>query len=158
MRAEISEPEDLGSLEEEWELDSKFLVFAVGEKEFALKIRYIIEIVPLLPVTELPNMPDYILGIVNLRGRGIPVIDARIRFGIESIEYNEKTSIIVLQLDESYYGLIVDGVREVITIPQDSIEPAIGFKSMQGDRFVDGLSKSGENVKILLNIHKVIQV
>lgn len=156
MSTEIVDDEDFESLEEEKELETKYLIFGVGEKDFGLKIKYITEIVSIMPITEIPNVPEYLKGIVNLRGKGIPVIDTRIRFGNEEKEYNEKTVIVILNLNDHYFGLIVDGVREVISIQEDSIEPAIDFNMQTNSKFVEGLAKVGDRVKILLDVHKLI--
>jgi purine-binding chemotaxis protein CheW len=150
------EDEDLESLEDEKELANKFLIFSIGEKDFGLKIQDITEIVGIIPITEIPNMPIFIKGIVNLRGKGIPVIDARLRFGNPPVEYNDKTVIIILNFLEQYYGLIVDGVKEVTLIPNEWIEPSIDFKINGNSQFVEGLAKIDERVKVLLNTGKIL--
>lgn len=130
MTDAIEEDDDLEALEDEKELANKFLIFSLGNKEFGLKIQDITEIVGILPITEIPNMPEYLKGIVNLRGKGIPVLDARLRFGNPSADYTDKTVIIILNFYEQYYGLIVDGVKEVTLIPEVAIEPSIASRPM----------------------------
>jgi purine-binding chemotaxis protein CheW len=156
MSREIIDEDDYESIEDEKELETKYLIFGVGEKDFGLKIKFITEIVSIMPITEIPNVPVFIKGIINLRGKGIPVIDARIRFGSEEEEYNEKTVIVILNLHDHYYGLIVDCVREVISIQEDSIEPSIDFQTQSNLKFVEGLAKVGDRVKILLDVYKLI--
>jgi purine-binding chemotaxis protein CheW len=148
--------EDFETEEELLELENKFLIFSIDDKDFALRIKYITEIVGILPVTEIPNMPSYMRGIINLRGKGIPVIDVRLRFGNEAKDYTEKTCIIIVNWKDQFNGLIVDGVREVIFIPEDSIEPAIDFKFNLNKQFVEGLAKVGDRVKILVDTKKLV--
>ena len=148
--------DDLETLEDERELANKYLIFALENKEFGLKIQDITEIVGILPITEIPNMPRYLRGIVNLRGRGIPVLDARLRFGNPPIEYTDKTVVIILNFLEQYYGLIVDGVKEVALIPEDAIEPSIDFKINGSSQFVKGLAKINDKVKIILSTSKIL--
>jgi purine-binding chemotaxis protein CheW len=158
MTDAIEEDDDLEALEDEKELANKFLIFSLGNKEFGLKIQDITEIVGILPITEIPNMPEYLKGIVNLRGKGIPVLDARLRFGNPSADYTDKTVIIILNFYEQYYGLIVDGVKEVTLIPEVAIEPSIDFKTNVNSQFVTGLAKINDKVKIILSTSKILTV
>ena len=101
-------------------LKGRFMTFQVGQETYGIEIRYVIEIVGLQPLTIMPEMPEYIKGIINLRGRVIPVMDIRLRFGMQWREYDDRTCIIVVDINDVPMGLVIDSVSEVITI-SDSV-------------------------------------
>ncbi|PLX84509.1 MAG: chemotaxis protein CheW [Desulfuromonas sp.] len=142
--------------EEEDTLSGKFLTFRLGREDFGLEIRYVTEIVGLQKITELPDMPGYVKGVINLRGAVIPVIDVRVRFRLEPREYDERTCIVVAQLQNRAMGLVVDQVNEVTEIPAGQIEPPPRAGSASGGGFIQGLGKIGEDVKILLDTEKLL--
>ena len=104
-------------------MEDRYLTFFIGEEVYGLAIRNVTEIVGLQRITEVPDMPSYVLGVINLRGAVIPVVDVRLRFGIEQREADERTCVIVVQLEDISVGLIVDTVSEVIDIPGDNVAP-----------------------------------
>ena len=101
-------------------------------------------------------MPDFVKGVINVRGQVIPVIDVRLRFGMEERNYDERTCIINTRIHDSTVGLIVDGVSEVMEISDETIEPSPSVNSGAGSRFISGLGKVGEEVKILLDIQTLL--
>jgi len=131
----------------------KYLTFRVGEEDYGISIHYVSEIVGLQKITPVPDVPPYVKGVINLRGKIIPVLDMRLRLGMPERSYDERTCIIVVNVEGDLLGLIVDRVNEVTDIPQEQIEPP---PSEEGG-FVMGLGKVGEGVKILLDVHKILR-
>lgn len=109
--------------QEEDTQQDRYLTFSLGNQIFGIEIRYVTEIIGIQPITEVPEMPDYVKGIINLRGKIIPVIDVRLKFRKEPAEYNDRTCIIVIDIHEISIGLIVDNVAEVLTITEENIVP-----------------------------------
>lgn len=151
-----SERLEMGMEEQEDTLENKYLTFSIGSEEYGIEIRYVTEIIGIQSITELPDMPGYVKGVINLRGKVIPVIDVRIRFGLKEREYDERTSIIVVNLSEMSVGLIVDTVSEVMDIAASNVEPPPRVSKGAGSRYIQGMGKVGEEVKILLNIQKLL--
>lgn len=133
----------------------RFLTFNIDKECYGIEIRHVTEIINMLPITSVPGLPKYVKGIVNLRGRIIPVIDIRLRFNMEVAEYNDRTCIIVALIDDMDIGFIVDNVAEVITIPDSDIvnPPEINKKS---NRFIKGIGKVGDDIKLLLDYRSLI--
>jgi purine-binding chemotaxis protein CheW len=137
---------------------NKYLFFRIGKESYGIGIKHIIEIIELQPISMVPDMPGYVRGVINLRGKVIPVIDLRLRFGIDEREYDDRTCIVVNEIDKVLIGFIVDTVEEVMEIPESGIEPPPAFKTSSGkDRYISGLGKVGEAVKILLDVEKIVK-
>jgi purine-binding chemotaxis protein CheW len=138
----------------------KYLTFALGNEQYGLEILKVREIIGYVKVTRIPQTPDYIHGVINLRGRVIPVVDLRARFGMESVERTEATCIIVVEIsradDTISTGVVVDRVQEVLDITSEQIEGTPEFGSSVDTNFILGIGKIGESVKILLDIDKVL--
>jgi purine-binding chemotaxis protein CheW len=136
---------------------NKFLIFDLGEESFGIEIRYITEIISFQKITELPDMPDFIKGVINLRGKVIPIIDVRVRFRLDKAEHTDRTSIVIVQVGEKDIGLIVDTVAEILEILEVNIDPPPHFKSAnEKSRYIKGLGKVKGDVKILLDIEKLL--
>lgn len=152
---------DLDILQEEDELEDtqegKYLTFLLINEEYGLEIQYVTEIIGIQRITEVPDVPDYIKGVINLRGKVIPVMDVRLRFGAAVREYDERTCIIVIQVKGQPMGLIVDRVSEVLDIPKQDIEPAPGMRRSRENRYIQGMGKVGERVKLLLDVEKLLE-
>lgn len=133
----------------------RYLTFNLGEEVFGLKIRYVTEIIGMQPITKIPEVADYIKGIINLRGKIIPVIDMRLKFGKEPIEYNDRTCIVVVDTQEMIVGLIVDRVSEVITIDDENVVPPPSERTGIRNRYIQGIGKIDGNVKLLLDVNKL---
>jgi purine-binding chemotaxis protein CheW len=133
----------------------KFLTFLLADEEYGLQILKVREINGIMDITAIPRMPKFMKGVINLRGKVIPVIDLRTKFDLQAIEYTEQTCIIVVDVGRDI-GIIVDTVSEVLDIPGDNIEPppAMGLNMQQS--FILGMGKVGDGVKILLNIDNVL--
>ncbi len=141
---------------EEDTLVGKYLTFPLGAEEFGLEIRHVTEIVGIQRITEVPDMPPFVKGVINLRGKVIPVMDVRIRFSLEPKSYDDHTCIVVVNLKGTAVGLIVDTVSEVLAISDDQIDPPPAVKKGESSRFIKGLGKVGDQVKILLDIQKLL--
>ena len=135
-------------------LHGKFLVFKVGNEDFGIEIRHVTEIVGIQKINEVPDLPGYMKGVINLRGRVIPVMDIRTRFGMSDRDYDERTCIIVVQVEGETSGLIIDQVKEVTEIADDQIElpPA---RTAQAGQYVKGIGKVSDEVKILLDVQRL---
>lgn len=136
--------------------EGKFLTFILGEEEYGIEIRHVTEIIGIQNITEVPDMPAHVKGVINLRGKVIPVMDVRLRFGMPERPYDDRTCIVVINIDGQAVGLIVDRVSEVLNIPKDHIEPPPAVKKGEESRFVQGMGKVGEEVKILLDARKLL--
>lgn len=137
--------------------EGQFLTFNIATQEYGINIRHVTEIIGIQKVTDLPDLPDFVKGVINLRGKVIPVVDVRLRFGMDERDYDERTCIVVVNIEETSVGLVVDTVSEVMNIPGENIEPPPRVnKKINGNRFVHGLGKVEEDVKILLDTQKLL--
>ena len=142
-------------------LGGKYLTFTLGKEEYGVSILKVREIIGLMEITAVPHTPSYIKGVINLRGRVIPVLELRIKFGMERQEYNERTCIIVVEVqglsETVQVGMLVDSVSEVLNIGEEEIEPPPSFGStdLDTDNLL-GMGKVKGQVKILLDVDKVI--
>lgn len=135
--------------------ESKYLTFKLADEEYGVEILKVREIIGLMDITAVPRMPHYVKGVINLRGKVIPVIDLRLKFELEEIAHTEQTCIIVVDVGREV-GVIVDTVSEVLDIAADRVEPAPGMGASVDTSFILGMGKVGESVKILLDINKVL--
>lgn len=133
----------------------KFLTFHLAREDYGIEIRHVTEIIGIQKITEVPDMPDYVRGVINLRGKVIPVMDVRTRFRMPAREYDERTCIIVVNIEEQSVGLVVDQVNEVADIPEGQIEPPPRNRKGEGS-YIQGLGKIGDEVKILINVQKLL--
>lgn len=133
----------------------KFLTFRIADEDYGIEICFVTEIIGIQSITEVPDMPVYIKGVINLRGTVIPVMDVRARFNLPSKEYEERTCIVVVNVEEKTVGLVVDKVNEVIDIPDNNIEPPPRTKC-EGGNYIQGMGKVDEEVKILLDVNKLL--
>ncbi len=142
------------------EKEGKYLTFALGPEEYGLEILKVREIIGYMDITAVPQTPDYVKGVINLRGQVIPVIDLRAKFGMDTTEATEETCIIVVEITQDHHkfntGIVVDHVQEVLDIAGENIEDAPQFGSSVDTSFILGMGKVGESVKILLDIDKVL--
>lgn len=136
----------------------KYITFKSGSEYYGIKIQYVNEIIVFQEITEMPECEDYIKGLINLRGKIIPVVDVRLRFKQEPIEYNDRTCIIVLNVNSMVVGLIVEKIAEVVEIPEENILPApsIGNTEKRQNAFVYAVGKVGDDVKLLLDPEKLL--
>jgi len=151
--ADIVEEDNLDLIEDTQK--GKFLTFCLGNEFYGIEIKYVTEIIGVQPITEIPEMPTYIKGIINLRGKIIPVMDVRLRFRKPFREYNDRTCIVVIDIREVSIGLIVDSVSEVISIPDEEIVNPPNM-AKEGNKYIKGIGKVGSEVKLLLDSDKLL--
>jgi len=151
--ADIVEQDNLDQIEDTQK--GKFLTFCLGNEFYGIEIKYVTEIIGLQPITEIPEMPEYIKGIINLRGKIIPVMDVRLRFRKPFREYNDRTCIVVIEIRDVSIGLIVDTVSEVISIPDGEIVDPPNM-AKEGNKYIKGIGKVGSDVKLLLDSDKLL--
>lgn len=149
-------------MEEQQEEDlqkGQFMTFQTGREYFGIGISYINEIIQMQPITAVPEVEDYIKGLINLRGKIIPVIDIRVRFKMEPLEYTDRTCIIVINVKSMVIGVIVEKIAEVVTITDDDIvpPPTLGRRDSEQNKYVYGLARIGDSIKLLLDPEKLVK-
>lgn len=141
--------------------EGKYLTFALGNEEYGLEILKVREIIGMMDITPVPNVPSYVKGVINLRGKVIPVVGLRSKFGMESVGYTERTCIIVVDVQVEgrpmLVGIVVDAVSEVLNITKEEIENTPHFGSGLDIEYIVGIAKIKGKVKILLDIDKVLR-
>ncbi len=138
------------------ERGGKYLTFMLGDEEYGLEILTVREIIGAMDVTSVPRTAEFIKGVINLRGMVIPVMDLRLKFGMDEAERTEQTCIIVVSVDDLDMGIVVDRVQEVLDIPSKSIEDAPEFGNEVTTEYILGMGKCEDRVTILLDIGKVV--
>ncbi|MHB8129296.1 MAG: chemotaxis protein CheW [Mobilitalea sp.] len=134
----------------------RYLTFVLGNECYGIEIKFVTEIIGIQAITEIPELPEYVKGIINLRGKIIPVIDVRVRFKKDTKEYNDRTCVVVVDIRDLSIGLIVDSVAEVLTIlEQDIVEPPQLNKGVN-NRYIKKIGKVGTAVKLLLDCEKLL--
>jgi len=140
--------------------NGKYLTFLLGEEEYAISIRDVREIIGIMDITDIPDTPAFFKGVINLRGKIIPVIDLRIKFGMEERKYTKKTCIIIMEIlvqdAKKLVGVIVDTVSEVLGIHMEDIEQANNGAKCLEDEFFTGLAKVKNKVIIILDVVKIL--
>ena len=140
--------------------EGKYLSFSLSGEDYGFPILKVKEIIGMMPITSVPGAPEYVKGVVNLRGKVIPVVDLRLKFGFEVSGYTERTCIIVVEIQgqngQLLMGNVVDSVSEVLNIKGGDIEDAPCFGARTDTDFILGMAKMGSGVKILLDIEKVL--
>lgn len=142
---------------EEDTLRGKFLTFNLEKEVYGIAIQYVVEIIGMQPITLVPELPPYVRGIINLRGKIVPVMDVRIRFSKEVRAYDDRTCVIVIDIKDMSIGLIVDQVAEVQAIPEEEIVPPPEL-AVSRDRFIQGVAKVGDQVKLILDCERLLNM
>lgn len=132
-----------------------FLTFALDSQVYGVPLERVLEIIGMMPITPIPETPPYVKGVINLRGKVIPVIDARIRFRLPAKPYEARTCIIVVLTGGWSVGVVVDTVSDVVAIPPETTEPAPPV-TVSGDHYLGGLGKVGEEVRLLLDVDRFL--
>ena len=140
--------------------EGKYLTFTLASEEYGIGILKIREIIGMMPITTVPQTPGFVKGVINLRGKVIPVIDLRLRFGMDAIDYTERTCIIVVEIEGSagtvQIGIVVDAVSEVLNVNAEDVEETPTFGAELNTDYILGMAKMEGGVKILLDIDKVL--
>jgi purine-binding chemotaxis protein CheW len=133
-----------------------YLTFEIGEEDYAIDVINIKEIITMTPITQVPESPDFLKGIINLRGDIVPVINVRTRFRMPEKEYNDLTCIVVLDFEDYIIGLIVDQVKGVVTIPEELVSLPPDSKLSYSNQFIRNIGKADDGVKLILDINKLL--
>lgn len=136
-------------------VELQLVVFKIGNEEYGVDIAEVQEINRMIEITKIPRAPEFVEGVINLRGKVIPVIDLRKRFGMDKKEYDKNSRIIVVEIDEKLVGMIVDAVTEVLRITSDNIEPPPPIIAGIGSEYLKGVGKLDDRMLILLDLSKV---
>ncbi|RKY89603.1 chemotaxis protein CheW [candidate division KSB1 bacterium] len=134
----------------------KYLTFTLQNEEYGFEILKVKEIIGIMNITHVPQTPPFVKGVINLRGKVIPVIDLRLKFGLEEAEYTSETCIIVVDIKNTLVGIIVDSVSEVLDTTEKDLEPPPDFGASVDTSYILALAKGKGKVKILLDIDKVL--
>jgi len=129
-----------------------YLVFGLGETDYAVEVGRVREIIGLLPITRVPRLPDSVRGVINLRGKVIPIVDLRVRFGLEAADHGQRTCIIVLQAAGGEFGVVVDRVIEVTHIATAAIEEPPRFGAAIDTEYLIGVANCGQRVRLLIDM------
>ena len=160
MAENIEEAEDFLLDDEDVSNENKYLLSRLGEEVYGINIADVTEIIEMQRITDVPDMPEYVKGVINLRGKVIPVIDLRLKFGMEAQEVTRETCIIMVQVEKAHtsliIGIMVDAVSEVLNIAENQIEAAPSLGTQVDTRFILGMAKTKNAVKILLDIDQVL--
>lgn len=160
MPSQVAVPEYETAVNTKAERAGKYLIFQIGKEEFGVRVLTVREIMGILDITSVPHTPAYIKGVINLRGKVIPVVDLRLKFGMPELAYTPRTCIIVVQVQAGdttvLMGLVVDGVAEVLTLAEPDIEDTPDFGNGIGTGYLLGMAKIKGKVKILLDIDEVL--
>ncbi len=146
--------EDL--MEDEDAQKDKYLTFRIADEDYAIDISFVQEIIRIQKITVVPDTANYLKGVINLRGKVIPVIDVRLRFGLHERDYDDRTCIIVVNMSDVVTGLIVDRVSEVLNIPENQMDPAPKTGKKDAGKFIKAMGKMGDAVKIVLDINHLL--
>jgi len=140
--------------------EGKYLTFMLADEEYGIGILKVKEIIGMMPITTVPQTPPFVKGVINLRGKVIPVVDLRLKFGIKATDYTERTCIIVVEIpsetDTFQIGIVVDAVSEVLNIKGEDVEATPSFGSSLDTSYILGMAKIEGGVKILLDIDQVL--
>lgn len=138
--------------------DIKVIVFQIKDKEYAIPVEKVSGIEKLLHITRVPKAVPFVKGVINLRGVITPIIDLRIRFGFEEVEYNDSTRIIIVVLDDMEVGLIVDSANDVLDLPVESIEPQPEVVGHLASEYISGVAKIEKRLLVLINLEKALSL
>lgn len=135
----------------------KYLTFAVQDESYGIEIQYVTEIIGIQKITQVPDLPEFLKGIINLRGKIIPVMDVRLRFKLPPMEYHDRTCIVVVDINKVSLGLIVDTVSEVLDIDEKNVVAPPMTMMGAGNHYLKNIGKVGNEVKLLLDCHKLLR-
>lgn len=134
----------------------QLVTFNVGEEEFGVEILAVREINRMMEITRVPHAPDFVEGVINLRGRVVPVVDLRKRFGLGGIERGKSARIVVVELRDKVVGFLVDSVSEVLRVPQDLLEPPPPIVGGVNREYLESVVKLEDRLLVLLDLHKLL--
>jgi purine-binding chemotaxis protein CheW len=139
-------------------MEQQLVVFELANEHYGLDISAVEGIIKMQAITKMPQAPTFVEGVTNLRGTVVPVIDLRKRFGLPTLDHTKDTRIVVVYMDKTKIGMIVDGVSEVLRIPEESIEPTPPMVSNVNTAFIRGIAKLEQRLVTLLDLSKVLSL
>lgn len=134
----------------------QLVTFSIGEEEFGVDILKVQEIIRMMEITKVPRAPDFVEGVINLRGKVIPIIDLRKRFGLSTRDHDKHTRIIVIEINKMIVGFVVDSVSEVLRIPSNTVEPPPPVVSGLESEYISGVGKLEDRLLILLDLDRLL--
>lgn len=137
--------------------ENQYVTFSLDSEHYAIAATQVREIICLPPVTRVPELPDFLKGVINLRGTIMPVLDLKMKFGMAATPYHPKTCVIIISLDERLLGMIVDAVNDVIDLAGEAISATPAFGRDINPEYIAGLGKRGEQLVIILDTNKIMQ-
>lgn len=155
MNVEVEDIVDVDEVEVDQKL-IQLVTFSIGEEEFGVNILQVQEIIRTMEITNVPRAPEFVEGVINLRGKVIPIVDMRSRFGLESKEHDKYTRIIVIEIDMIIVGFVVDAVSEVLRIPANSVQPPPPVVAGMDSEYIDGVGKLDDRLLILLDLDSLL--
>jgi purine-binding chemotaxis protein CheW len=155
MKTEVEDIIDVEEGEVDQEL-TQLVTFSIGEEEFGVNILQVQEIIRTMEITNVPRAPEFVEGVINLRGKVIPIVDMRRRFGLRSKEHDKYTRIIVIEIDMIIVGFVVDSVSEVLRIPANSVQPPPPVVAGMDSDYIDGVGKLEDRLLILLDLDSLL--
>ncbi|MBL0955343.1 MAG: purine-binding chemotaxis protein CheW [Leptospira sp.] len=144
------------TMEDEDTMRDLYLCFSLENRFYAFEVRYLTEILALPAITTIPGTAPFLKGVINIRGKIIPVMDVRLRFDMEFQPYHERTCVLLVELDGHPLGLIVDKVNDVVKIPAENVDLAPKIGESKSSRFIYGTGRVGDTVKILINLQRLL--
>lgn len=140
------------------ETEKQYIIFSVGEEEFGLDVLRVQEIIRYVDPTKIPHAPEFVEGVINFRGEIIPVINLRTRFALQKVLDRVFTVIIVVEINGKTFGLTVDQVSDILSIPDDKIQPASEFSARAGTEYLKAMGKVGNRLVLILDLDKIISL
>jgi len=134
----------------------QLVTFSIGEEEFGVDILKVQEIIRMMEITKVPRAPDFVEGVINLRGKVIPILDLRKRFGLATRDHDKHTRIIVIEISNMIVGFVVDSVSEVLRIPSNTVEPPPPVVSGMESEYISGVGKLADRLLILLDLDRLL--
>jgi len=144
------------NLDDESTLKDRYLTFHLADDILAIEIRYVTEIISMQAITKVPKVADFVEGVINLRGKIIPVINIRTKFNVEKIDFDYQTNIIIVNYKDTIVGLIIDDVDEVLTIPHEDISDYNPERKTEQDNYITGVAKINNDVKLIVSCKKIL--
>jgi len=155
MNVEVEDVVDVDDVETDQEL-IQLVTFSIGEEEFGVNILQVQEIIRTMEITNVPRAPEFVEGVINLRGKVIPIVDMRSRFGLDAKGHDKYTRIIVVEFDNIIVGFVVDSVSEVLRIPANSVQPPPPVVAGMDSDYIDGVGKLEDRLLILLDLNSLL--
>lgn len=134
----------------------QFVTFRLGDESYGINVMQVQEVLRVTEIAPVPGAPDFVLGIINLRGNVVTVIDARLRFGLPSKEPDDATRIVIIEAEQQVFGILVDSVAEVVDLARSDIEAAPNVGNEESSRYIQGVASMGDELLIVVDLNKLL--